>query len=86
MKMYGDNKKKNKAEGLLVFCKLLWRLIPSTPWWVFGRVFRMQERERDYDWSLRGMLFVPRRRGALIFGWSFWVVGIVLIAILVRHL
>ena len=65
--------------------KLIVKIIPILPWWFLDQSIGIAHPERDFDWSLHSMLQTPMRRGALVLGWLFWVVVVVLIAILARH-
>jgi hypothetical protein len=57
------------------------RLIPLIPWWLAGKILKIERVDRDYDWSLSGMLRSTPGR-AVVMGWLFWVIvvaGLVLI-------
>ena len=56
--------------------KLL-KAIARVPWWLLYRLVRMERHDKTYDWSWRGLRYMPFTRGALVAGWLFWalVVG-----------
>jgi hypothetical protein len=58
------------------------RFIPLIPWWLLAKLLRIGQFERDYDWSLHGMMRTPVRRSAILLGWTFWVIVILAILIL----
>jgi hypothetical protein len=66
--------------------KLIVKIIPILPWWFLGKLTGIAHEDRDYDWSLRGMLSGPPRRGTVVLGWLFWLVVMALIAILALRL
>jgi hypothetical protein len=49
---------------------------------LLAKLLRIGQFEHDYDWSLHGMMRTPVRRSAILLGWTFWVIVILAILIL----
>jgi hypothetical protein len=58
------------------------KLIPLIPWWLLGKLVRIERSDRDYDWSLKGWTCTATRT-AIVLGWTFWLIVILGFLILI---
>ena len=55
--------------------KIWLKLMAVLPWWLVGRLVRLDKWERDYDFrTIKGALWNPLSRMGYVIGWVCWFV------------
>ena len=62
------------------------KAIARVPWWLLYRLVRMERHDKTYDWSWKGLRYVPFNRSALVLGWLFWALVVVAFLLVIWRL